>query len=66
MIIQCAWCDEVIGKKRGKGISHGICPECLKKMNKKMSREASMAAHSEIEQALQREKNKNKRSAENE
>jgi hypothetical protein len=25
--VVCAWCDGVV-KKRGKKVSHGICPSC--------------------------------------
>jgi hypothetical protein len=32
--ILCAWCGKEMGEKPGEGhegVSHGICPECLKK-----------------------------------
>ena len=32
--IKCAWCQKDMGTKDGKGvsgISHSMCPECLKK-----------------------------------
>ena len=33
MKIVCAWCKRVIGEKQGgKGVTHGICPECLAKL----------------------------------
>lgn len=28
MIVQCAWCKKVTGKKEGGGISHTICRDC--------------------------------------
>jgi len=28
----CAWCKKDLGEFDGKGTSHGICPECKKKM----------------------------------
>jgi len=35
MTIVCSWCGKTIGKKKkGKGISHGICKECAKKIEK--------------------------------
>ena len=31
--IVCAWCGKAMGTKAGgDGVSHGICPECLKKI----------------------------------
>lgn len=33
--IVCSWCKKNLGEKDGEGetgISHGMCPECLKKM----------------------------------
>ena len=38
IIIQCAWCKKFMGELapfKDKGISHGMCPECLKKELKK-------------------------------
>ena len=32
MQIVCAWCKRVIGEKQGGGVSHGICPQCLAKL----------------------------------
>ena len=33
MQIVCAWCGRVLGTKQGgEGITHGICPECLAKL----------------------------------
>jgi hypothetical protein len=32
MIVICAWCDRNIGEKEGRGITPGICDECLKKL----------------------------------
>ena len=32
MLIKCAWCDRIVGEKEGKGITHTICDECLKKL----------------------------------
>jgi len=31
MIVICAWCGKVIGKKEGEGISHTICNNCAEK-----------------------------------
>ena len=30
MDVVCAWCGKQIGEAPGEGISHGICPECVK------------------------------------
>ncbi len=33
--IECAWCGKGMGEKDGEGqtgISHGLCPECARKM----------------------------------
>ncbi len=38
MKIVCAWCGKDIGEKDGKGekgVSHGMCEECLAKMEAK-------------------------------
>jgi hypothetical protein len=38
MKIVCAWCGVYIGEKDGQGIegvSHGVCPECLKRLQEK-------------------------------
>jgi len=38
IIMQCAWCKKFMGELapfKDKGISHGMCPECLKKELKK-------------------------------
>ncbi len=32
MTIVCAWCKKVMGEKQGTGTTHGICPECLAKL----------------------------------
>ncbi len=33
MIRVCGWCGIVIGESpEGEGITHGMCPKCLKKM----------------------------------
>ena len=42
--IVCAWCGKDMGKKDGKGvkgISHGICQECLAKVIAKMESKSS-------------------------
>ena len=34
MIVKCAWCGKTIGEKEpleDKSVTHGICPECVKK-----------------------------------
>lgn len=34
MIVKCAWCGKIIGEKEpleDKSVTHGICPECVKK-----------------------------------
>jgi hypothetical protein len=37
MRVVCAWCEKEIspGLSQEKGISHGICEECTKKVNQK-------------------------------
>ena len=32
MQIVCAWCGRILGTKQGKGTTHGICPDCLAKL----------------------------------
>jgi len=32
MQIVCAWCGCVLGEKQGEGTTHGICPQCLAKL----------------------------------
>ena len=32
MQIVCAWCGRVIGQKQGEGVTHGICPQCLARL----------------------------------
>jgi len=35
IIVRCGWCDKSMGTKEGhgvSGISHGMCPECFKKV----------------------------------
>lgn len=29
MIVQCAWCQKILGEKEGEGMTHTICPNCL-------------------------------------
>ena len=44
MKIVCAWCGKDMGEKDGKGakgISHGICQECLAKVIAKMESKSS-------------------------
>jgi len=36
MQVICAYCLKLLGKKKGKGISHGICKECFKKEEDKL------------------------------
>ena len=31
MKIVCSYCKKVIGEKPGEGMTHTICPECLRK-----------------------------------
>ncbi len=31
---RCAWCGKTIGHKKGKGVTHGICKDCVKKIEK--------------------------------
>ena len=39
MIRQCAWCNKIMGHKGTKqGITHGICPTCLKKMTAELKK----------------------------
>jgi len=38
VIVVCAWCGREIRRKSGDrqtGISHGICPECLQKLEER-------------------------------
>ena len=46
MRIVCAWCNKTTGEKEGQGTTHGICDECLKKLESGhlMSAGASPAA----------------------
>lgn len=37
MQIVCAWCKRVLGEKQGEGVTHGICPECLAKLEQEMA-----------------------------
>lgn len=32
MIVMCCSCKKLMGKKEGKGVSHGICNDCIKKL----------------------------------
>jgi len=32
MTIICAWCGRMLGQKQGEGVTHGICPQCLAKL----------------------------------
>jgi len=32
MQIVCAWCGRILGEKQGTGTTHGICPQCLAKL----------------------------------
>ncbi|NOZ64747.1 MAG: hypothetical protein GXO71_07505 [Caldiserica bacterium] len=39
MIIQCAWCKEIVGEKeplQDKRVTSTICPECFKKLKKEI------------------------------
>jgi hypothetical protein len=39
MIRQCAWCLKMMGESKplsDKSVTHGMCPECLKKMMKEV------------------------------
>jgi len=31
MIVKCAWCGAVLGRKPGRGVSHDICDACMRK-----------------------------------
>jgi len=37
MQIVCAWCKKVMGTKQGTGTTHGICPDCLAKLQQEMA-----------------------------
>lgn len=42
MMIVCAWCAKELGEKDGegvKGVSHGVCEECLRKFGVKSDNE---------------------------
>jgi len=32
MRIVCSWCGKDMGVKKGRGITHGICEDCIKKI----------------------------------
>lgn len=34
----CMYCKKVYGYKKGKGETHGICKECLKKVDAELDR----------------------------
>ena len=37
MQIVCAWCKKKIGEKQGEGVTHGICPQGLAKLQAEMA-----------------------------
>jgi len=37
MTIVCAWCGRILGEKQGTGTTHGICPQCLAKLQVEMA-----------------------------
>ena len=44
MKIVCAWCGKEIGERNSEGtegVSHGVCEECLNKMELKAENEVS-------------------------
>jgi hypothetical protein len=36
MEIICAWCTKHLGWTSGEGVTHGICPDCLKKQDREL------------------------------
>lgn len=53
MKIVCAWCGRGMGEKDGEGIegiSHGICEECLSKLDVKAENEISAGDEQDDEQ----------------
>ncbi|MCH8864040.1 MAG: hypothetical protein IIB13_01575 [Chloroflexi bacterium] len=50
MKIVCAWCGKSLGKKDGrgeKGVSHGLCRECLARMEAAAKKRVSENGDSE-------------------
>lgn len=37
MKLVCAWCQKVIREGPGKTVSHGICPECARRVTRRVS-----------------------------
>jgi len=38
MIIICSWCKKILGYKEGDGVTHGICKECLDKLEEEINK----------------------------
>ena len=36
LTIKCAWCGKIIHQGQDKKVTHGMCPDCVKKMYDKM------------------------------